>query len=183
MGYFHKGEPIQAEVPPQRIAGTGVSKKPFRTFVFACEQHMMCSPCAVQCTSLWSASSFQCSRGWRWQTQTGIFSHRMRGEGQICCYWSTLIMTRLVWVSHKRGGKKTRTWFNTCTLSQQLFAKQQSQLGADHVWTVVWCHHAGLPCWDLPAKAQHCKGKAVGCLTRCLIFSIYFQRVFNSACK
>lgn len=28
VGYFHKGELSQAEVPPQRIAGTGVSKKP-----------------------------------------------------------------------------------------------------------------------------------------------------------
>lgn len=29
VGYFHKGELIQAEVPPQKIAGTGVSRKPY----------------------------------------------------------------------------------------------------------------------------------------------------------
>lgn len=60
-------------------------KKALRISFFACKQHTMFSPCAVQCMSLWSAWSFLCSHGWRWQTRIGIFSLRTRGEGQICC--------------------------------------------------------------------------------------------------
>lgn len=37
VGYFHKGEPSQAEVPPQRVAGIGVSKKPCVPSFFVCK--------------------------------------------------------------------------------------------------------------------------------------------------